>query len=234
MHPKSLSQFSVATVFSSPIILSFGISRLIWSPAIAAGIPRPSTLSSVTRYPKPGEFGSKAELYAYLSWSNGLHVGKRNAELLTNVPLSSIFDIDSTAVSHLYRQIGFADPGKVALAESVARTLIGSKSVDLLVIDRASKDLLLGLEIDSHYHAPPWQVDYDMIKSSFFLANGKRLLRVHYSALSAKMTWPQFSSLLTQAAANWATFKAAPAPSTLQLHMPGGHQAKPWWEWTGY
>lgn len=232
MNPKSLSQFAVETVFSSPMILCFGISKIVWSSIVAASLPCPSGSSIISRYPKPGEFGSKAESYAYLSWLNSPHADR--TEMLTNVPLSSIFDVDSAAISQLYQQIGFTDPREVAVAELRARELIGSKSVDLLIIDRVSKDLLLGLEIDSNYHEPPWQVDYDMIKSHFFLASGKRLLRIHCSTLSANMTWQQFSSLLTRADANWERFKVAPAPSTLQLHMPGGHQAKPWWEWTGY
>lgn len=231
MNPQSLHQFSVETVFSSPIILQFGVSKIIWTSVSASAFPGASTLSNLPLSSSPGKFGSNSEFHAYQAWASRLNKRAPKTELLANVPLSSIFNIDSVAIIRLCQQIGFNHQSELEIAELRANALLGSKSVDLLAIDRVSGRLLRGMEVDSHYHAPPWQVDLDMIKSHFFLAHKLKLLRIHCSKLSANMTPSAFSSLLGKAQADWMGFAADPTPVTLQPHMPGGHQSKPWGEW---
>lgn len=226
MTPQDFLKFPISTVFSAPLILQFGLSQLAWNARLARQVPRPATWPSVSSELAPGGFCSQVELQAY---QRLLQMPQSpSQEVLSNVPLSSIFAIDGKALDHFFDTAGFS-PSQRAFAHLKVEGQIGQKSVDLLVIDKLSQDILFGLEVDSEYHAQDDQITHDLMKSAFFRLHGIPLLRLYSQQVYRAHDWSAFSLLLERARQQWQAYVRHPTCATMQAHMPPSLYFPHWW-----
>ncbi|ELX13589.1 hypothetical protein Jab_1c22250 [Janthinobacterium sp. HH01] len=219
-------QLHTRDIFREPRILDEIKTRMCWPSDRFAQYEAKQTSNEPKNNfsTEPGYFASDPEFRFYSVLRR--HASTPAALLLSNIPLAEIFSVDTQAFEHWYANKNFY-PRSLQESRKTFGELIGKKAVDIVVVDKQTKNIMRAYEVDGPAHQSEANNRvWDLSKNFLFRQHHIPLLRI--SSDSATKLYTQsngscFPDTLDQTlqlmSENWAKFCAAPSEETMHSHF---------------